>query len=123
MHNLRINRPLLALAGLCGALGVATAAAASHRADADLGIAGNFLLFHAPALIGLSLIPASRTVMSAGVVIIVALIVFAGDLATRSLLGHSLFPLAAPLGGAALIIGWLLVIVAALFMRDQLPAK
>ena len=31
----------------------------------------------------------------------------------------ALFPLAAPLGGGALIIGWLLVIVAALFMRDR----
>jgi len=106
------NRPLLAAAGLCGALGVAVAAAASHKADASLAIAGNFLLFHAPALIGLSLLD-RRLARIAGWVLVVALILFAGDLTSLSLLGHSPFPLAAPLGGTGLIIGWLLVIATA----------
>ncbi|MEO8883482.1 MAG: hypothetical protein ABI377_08755 [Devosia sp.] len=51
-----------------------------------------------------------------------ALILFAGDLASLSRLGHGLFPLAAPLGGAGLIVGWLLVIAAAMFaQRDSKP--
>jgi len=107
------NRPLLAAAGLCGALGVAIAAAASHKGDANLAIAGNFLLFHAPALIGLSLVDRSLARI-AGWVLVVALILFASDLASLSQLGHSLFPLAAPIGGTGLILGWLLVIATAL---------
>jgi len=109
------NRPLLAAAGFCGALGVAVAAAASHRADQNLGIAGNFLLFHAPALIGLGLLAGNRIAIIAGWVLVAALILFAGDLASLSQLGHGLFPLAAPLGGTGLIVGWLLVVAAAVF--------
>jgi uncharacterized membrane protein YgdD (TMEM256/DUF423 family) len=107
------SRPLLAAAGLCGALGVAVAAAASHKGDANLTIAGNFLLFHAPAAIGLSLID-RRLAHVAGWVLVVALILFSGDLASLSGFGHSLFPLAAPIGGIGLILGWLLVIATAI---------
>lgn len=110
-------RPFLALAGLLGALGVATAAAASHSADTNLGIVGNFLLFHAPAMIGLSLVPRSRVVIIAGCVLAVGLALFCGDLATRSLAGHALFPMSAPIGGGTLILGWLLVAATALFTR------
>lgn len=106
------SRLLLVAAGLCGALGVATAARASHMADDGLGIAANFLLLHAPALIGLSLLAANRIAVAAGAVLLVGLVLFAGDLAARSLLGGPLFPMAAPLGGGGLIVGWLLVAVA-----------
>ncbi len=104
-------------AGLCGALGVAAAARASHAGDDNLGIAANFLLLHAPVLIGLSLLAASRVAVAAGVVLLVGLLLFAGDLASRSLLGGPLFPLAAPLGGGGLIVGWLLVALAGLARR------
>jgi uncharacterized membrane protein YgdD (TMEM256/DUF423 family) len=104
-------RPFLALAGLFGALGVATAAAASHGGDTNLGIVGNFLLVHAPAFIGLSLVPRSRLVTIAG------LALFCGDLAMRSAAGNALFPMAAPIGGGSLILGWLLVAASALFTR------
>ena len=110
-------RPFLALAGLLGAVGVATAAAASHGGDTNLGIVANFLLFHAPAFIGLSLIPHSRPLTIAGYALAAGLGLFCGDLASRSLLGHALFPMAAPIGGGALILGWLLVSASALFNR------
>jgi uncharacterized membrane protein YgdD (TMEM256/DUF423 family) len=110
-------RPFLALAGLLGALGVATAAAASHGSDTNLGIAANFLLFHAPALIGLSLVPRSRLVAIAGYVLVAGIGIFCGDLAMRSLTGNDLFPMDAPIGGGALILGWLLVAATALFTR------
>ena len=110
-----INRVLLGAAGLCGAAGVALAAASTHRADVDLGIAASFLQLHAPALIGLSLFGKSRLSSTAGYVLLVGLLLFAGDLAMRSQLGRSLFSLAAPLGGTALIVGWLLVIAAAIW--------
>lgn len=110
-------RPFLALAGLLGAAGVATAAAASHGGDPNLAIVGNFLLFHAPALIGLSLVPHSRLGIAAGYVLVLGLAVFCGDLAMRSLAGNALFPMAAPIGGGGLILGWLLVAASALPTR------
>ena len=112
-------RLLLVAAGLCGALGVAAAARASHAGDDNLGIAANFLLLHAPVLIGLSLMAVSRVAVAAGAVLLVGLVLFAGDLAARSLLGGPLFPLAAPLGGGGLIVGWLLVAVAGLVGRKR----
>lgn len=113
-------RPFLAIAGLLGAAGVATAAAASHCGDTNLAIAGNFLLFHAPALIGLSLVPRARLATLAGYVLLVGLTLFCGDLAMRNLAGHALFPMAAPIGGGGLILGWLLVAAtAALARRTQ----
>jgi uncharacterized membrane protein YgdD (TMEM256/DUF423 family) len=110
-----ISRPLLALAGISGAAGVALAARGSHAAEADLAIAANFLLMHAPVLLGLSLLKANRVSQVAGYVLVLGLILFAGDLAMRGETGTSLFPLAAPLGGGGLILGWLLVIASAFF--------
>jgi uncharacterized membrane protein YgdD (TMEM256/DUF423 family) len=42
---------------------------------------------------------------------------FAGDLTLRQYAGHSLFPFAAPAGGALLIISWLLLAVAVAWPR------
>jgi uncharacterized membrane protein YgdD (TMEM256/DUF423 family) len=115
---LALHSPLLALAGLCGAVGVALAAAGSHAADANLAIAANFLLFHAPALIALSLLRGNRLAGIAGWVLAVGLVLFAGDLVMRAKAGTPLFPFAAPLGGGALILGWLLVTASA-FWRGR----
>jgi uncharacterized membrane protein YgdD (TMEM256/DUF423 family) len=111
------SRLLLVAAGLCGALGVAAAARASHSGDDNLGIAANFLLLHAPVLIGLSLLAANRIAVAAGAVLVLGLVLFAGDLAARTLLGGALFPMAAPIGGGGLILGWVLVAVAGVFAR------
>lgn len=110
-------RLLVVIAGLFGALGVAAAARASHAGDDNLGIAANFLLLHAPVLIGLSLLAASRVALAAGVVIAVGVALFAGDLAMRSYTGNPLFPMAAPIGGGAMILGWVLVIVTGIWGR------
>jgi uncharacterized membrane protein YgdD (TMEM256/DUF423 family) len=113
--SLAFDRPLLGAAGLVGALGVATAAAASHLGKPELTIARNFALFHAPALLALSLIGRSRLALVAGWVLTAGLLMFAGDLAARGLGGTALFPMAAPLGGIGLIAGWLLVVATAVF--------
>jgi uncharacterized membrane protein YgdD (TMEM256/DUF423 family) len=110
-------RPFLAVAGLLGATGVATAAAASHLGDTNLGIAANFLLFHAPALLGLGLVPRARLVTMAGYVLLAGLAVFCGDLVMRRFADTPLFPMAAPVGGTALILGWLLITASALLTR------
>lgn len=108
-----LNRPLLAVAGLTGALGVALAARASHTAAPDLTIAANFLLLHAPVLLFASLLRRNRLTQIAAWVLLAGLILFAGDLSLRSEAGTPLFPLAAPLGGGGLIVGWLLLTVSA----------
>ncbi len=117
MPNTLPARLLVVAAGIAGALGVAAAARASHMGDDDLGIAANFLLLHAPVLIGLSLLAASRLAVAAGVVLAIGLALFAGDLAVRSFTGTALFPLAAPLGGGGLILGWLLVVATGIWGR------
>jgi len=113
-----MHRALLAFAGLFGAVGVAAAAAGSHGADPLLSLAADFLLFHAPALIGLSLLRDNRMALGAGFVMVVGVILFAGDLAMRARASTSLFPMAAPIGGSAMILGWLGVAAAAL-VRPQ----
>ena len=107
------SRPLLLLAGLCGAAGVALAARGTHAAEGDVAIAANFLLLHAAALVGISLLP-GRLSRIAGYVIVVALVLFAGDLVLRGEFGRSLFVYAAPAGGIGMIVGWLLLAASAL---------
>ena len=111
------GRLLLVAAGVFGALGVAAAARASHAGDDNLGIAANFLLLHAPVLIGLSLLAASRLAAAAGIVIAIGVALFAGDLAMRSFSGNALFAMAAPIGGGAMILGWVLVAATGIWGR------
>lgn len=113
------NRPLLTLAGLCGATGVALAALASHQGGTTMGIAANFLLFHAPAFLALSLLGRSRMALGAALVLLVGLALFAGDLVMRERTGGSLFPMAAPIGGTAMIAGWLGVAAVGLLGRRR----
>lgn len=112
------NRPLLVAAGLCGALGVALAAWSSHSGAPNTTIAANFLLAHAPAFVGLSVLGRkSRPVAAAALVLLVGLALFAADLAVRDRTGAGLFAMAAPVGGAGMVLGWLGVAIAAIFAR------
>ncbi|HZY68243.1 MAG TPA: DUF423 domain-containing protein [Devosia sp.] len=109
---------VIAAAGaLCGALGVALAARGSHLAEANLSIAANFLLMHAPALIVVGLLARSRWGRLSGWILLAGLVLFAGDLSARSLLNAPLFPFAAPLGGAGLMTGWASLALAFLLRR------
>lgn len=108
-----IGRPLLTAAAVIGAVGVAAAAYASHGGRADLAIAANFLLLHAPVLLGIALIKGNRVATAAAWVMLVALLLFAGDLAMHDLRGSTLFPFAAPIGGAGLIVAWVILAVSA----------
>ncbi|KMO39911.1 hypothetical protein VQ03_15005 [Methylobacterium tarhaniae] len=118
------DRALIALSGLAGALGVALSAAAAHIAGAtSLATAAQFLLFHAPALLALALLAGSGRAhplpaRAAGFALALGLALFSGDLSVRALAQQPLFPMAAPGGGMVLILGWVLVIVAAAW-----PAK
>ena len=115
-----LDRALAALACLAGLLGVALSAAAAHIPGADsLKTAAQFLLFHAPAILALvgfgaaGLARAGLARVAAGLLVL-GLILFCGDLAVRTWLQHPLFPMAAPIGGFALMGGWLIGILGAL---------
>ena len=115
-----LDRVLLALGALAGLLGVAASAAAAHVSGADsLKTAAQFLLFHAPAILGLVALAVSGathgllTRIAAGALVL-GLALFSGDLALRALHGTPLFPMAAPTGGFVLMGGWLMAMVAAL---------
>ncbi|GJE18262.1 DUF423 domain-containing protein [Methylobacterium marchantiae] len=114
------DRILLALGALAGLLGVAASAAAAHIQGADsLKTAAQFLLFHAPAVIGLVALTgtgATHRLLTrvAASALVLGLALFSGDLSLRALHGIPLFPMAAPTGGFLLMGGWLLTAVAAL---------
>ena len=97
---------LILIAGLSGAIGVGLSAYAAHKGGANAETAARFLLVHAPAFLVIGLADQSRLLIFAGSLLAVGLILFAGDLLAREFLGGRLFPMAAPLGGLALMAGW-----------------
>ena len=52
---------------------------------------------------------------------VVAAALFASDLTLRQYAGHSLFPMAAPAGGTLLIASWLVLAMAAIWLRTGHP--
>jgi uncharacterized membrane protein YgdD (TMEM256/DUF423 family) len=117
LKSKRLNPLLLLLSGFLGASGVALAAAASHGADARLlGSASTMCLAHAPVLLALYLGGVKiRTGLASGIVLGAGTLIFAGDLVLRHFGASSLFPMAAPTGGLAMIAGWLLLGAGAFF--------
>ncbi len=102
----------LVLAALMGLLGTIALAMAAHMGGANsLQTAGQFLLFHASAVMAvtvarrLHLMP-MRWGANAISVLILGVVLFSGDLALRALKGVSLFPNAAPIGGSLIMLGW-----------------
>lgn len=106
-----MQRIFITIAGLFGAAGVGLAAAGSHMADSNFSTAAQFLLIHAAVLIGLGALPARRLSWATGLVLALGVALFAGDLVMKSSTGNSLFPMAAPIGGGTMILGWVLVVI------------
>jgi uncharacterized membrane protein YgdD (TMEM256/DUF423 family) len=111
---------LIALGALDGAAGVILLAVAAHGAPAaGLDSAGSLLLIHAAAAVaGASAIAQGLVGRALGLAAIAGLLLgsslFGADIAMRALAGHRLFPFAAPAGGSLMIVGWLMLSVAAL---------
>lgn len=117
---MKFDRVLFAAGALFGAAGVALSAAATHGGSVNVATAANFLLFHAPALIALSLVVAGSRILHIGAaILLVAVLLFSGDLLAREYLGQRLFPFAAPLGGTGMILGWLMLAVGAVLSRKD----
>lgn len=115
----------LSIAGLVGAAGVALAAAATHVPKLQgTDPAAYLLILHAAAATGIvaasmhferrALFRVSTLLMLAGSVL------FAASLVMLTTTGTRLFPMSAPIGGSAMIAGWIVLAIAALVGR---PAR
>ena len=105
--------------GLFGAAGVALSAAATHAGGGNVATAASFLLAHAPALLAIGLFGRGRALAIGGAILLVGALLFAGDLLIRHYVGTRLFPMAAPLGGTSMILGWLVLAASALTLREK----
>lgn len=114
---MKAERILVLAGGLSGAAGVALSAMAAHLGGGNVGTAANILLLHAPALLCVGLIAASRVQRIGAFVILAGLALFCGDLLLRHYMGARLFPMAAPTGGTLMIAGWLFIAASALTAR------
>lgn len=119
------RRLWLALAGLIGASGVALAAASAHLArgaEPDLDLAAHFMLFHAPALLAIAALTrwGARWMNVAAGLLAFGTICFAGGLALIVWVGRGFAPLV-PIGGTALILGWLALAASAVTLRGPVP--
>jgi len=118
--TLPLDRWMTVAGALAGAVGVMFAAAAAHVDGAGaIGAASAMLLAHAPVLLILGLGGAARLRFGpacAGI-IVVGLVLFAGEIGLRGFTGSGLFAFAAPLGGTLLIVGWLAIALGAVFAR------
>jgi uncharacterized membrane protein YgdD (TMEM256/DUF423 family) len=122
LERIKHLRPLiLFVSGLMGGSGVALAAAASHGGDTHfLGSASTMCLAHAPVLLCLYLAErAFRTATLAAIALALGTILFAADLLSRHYLGDRLFPMAAPLGGVLMILGWIIVAAGAFLLASR----
>ena len=115
-------RPLLLLlSGIFGCAGVALAAASAH-AGGDvhlLASASAMCLAHAPALLALYIgYRAIGTAPLAGPLMGLGTLLFTADLLMLYARGAGLFPMAAPIGGFAMMGGWLVVALGAFVRRS-----
>lgn len=114
-------------AGLAGACGIALAAAGAHVSPSPLlTTAADFLLMHAAAMLALAglAVAAPRrggAFLAAAAILLVGCLLFCGDLSVLALRGERLFPMAAPIGGSLLILGWLAAAAAGVagFLRER----
>jgi uncharacterized membrane protein YgdD (TMEM256/DUF423 family) len=114
-----MNRFFIFAGGLAGAAGVAISALAAHRGGHDSGIAASFLVMHAPALLAIGFFGRRRFLTAGGSILLAGLLLFCGDLLMRDFAGGRLFPMAAPIGGTAMILGWLVVAASAFAGRES----
>ncbi len=109
-----IERLFVFFAGLSGAGAMASYAAAAHGDHAYLGTVAPILLGHAAAFLGFAFLSTrSRAIYWSAILVLIGLILFCGDLILRDFTGDKLFPMAAPLGGSAMVGGWLLTALCA----------
>jgi uncharacterized membrane protein YgdD (TMEM256/DUF423 family) len=116
-------RACLALSGLSGATGVICLALSAHAGStALLGTAGQMLLAHAPLFLGVGILSQIRRIQFLPVVaacLTLGLVLFSGDLISRSFFEQRFFPMSAPIGGLLIILAWLALAISALRVKPK----
>jgi uncharacterized membrane protein YgdD (TMEM256/DUF423 family) len=112
------TRLVFAISALYGAAGVALLAYGAHAGGQNATTAGQMLLFHACAAMAATLArKAGHLSQGAGrlgvALLLAGVALFAADLTALAARGAGLFRMAAPIGGTATIVGWLLLALAA----------
>lgn len=108
------SRLAIAAAGILGAVGVMAAAGATHLGDTRiLGSLSLIALTQAPAVLVLALMAGRHwSTRIATLLIGGGALVFSLDLVALHLMGASPLPIMAPIGGSAMILGWVVLIPA-----------
>ncbi len=108
---------LAGFAAPSGAAGVTEDAAAAHAiADPLLKLSGDFLIVNAAAVIAigaLALAGRHRWLLLGATILLAGSFLFCGEISAHVFLGRKFVPLAAPIGGALMIVGWLTAAAAA----------
>ena len=109
------SRTAIAIAGILGAVGVTAAAGSTHLGDTHiLGPLSLIALTQAPAVLVLALLAGRHwSTRIATALIGLGALVFVADLAAIHFWSASPLPILAPIGGSAMILGWLVLIPAA----------
>lgn len=118
MHG-RTQKLFVLAGGVAGAAGVALSAVAAHAGGGNVGTAASFLLAHAPVFLAIGLMGRNRVLSAGGAVLLAGLALFCGDLLMRHYAETRLFPMSAPIGGTAMIAGWLVIAASALAGRGR----
>lgn len=121
-----MSRIFLAIAAIFGGLSVAAGAFATHALKERLSersleifeTAARYQMYHALALLLVALLLMQErisqpTLVAAGWSFIIGILFFSGSLYVLSLTNIKLLGAIAPLGGAAFIVGWLAIAIAA----------
>jgi uncharacterized membrane protein YgdD (TMEM256/DUF423 family) len=113
------TRIAIVAAAILGATGVIAAAGASHAGDERiLSNLALIALTQAPAVLALGLYaPATLLTRIATTCIGAGALLFSADLAMRHFTAAGLFPMSAPIGGSAMILGWALLVPAGVTLR------
>jgi uncharacterized membrane protein YgdD (TMEM256/DUF423 family) len=125
MQPLRIHRQLLLAAAACGFTGVLAGTFGAHGLEGrvatellavfETGV--RYHLVHAAALLGVAILagawPHSRGMVIAGWLMTIGVIIFSGSLYALAITGERRLGMITPIGGAALLAGWLTLFLAA----------
>jgi uncharacterized membrane protein YgdD (TMEM256/DUF423 family) len=105
----------LMLAGFNGAVAIAFAAWGSHGLEGDaarwVGLASQFQLLHAVALLALARLCGERRRLfrPAAILMMAGLVMFCGSLYLKALGVALPIPMVTPLGGTSLMVSWLML--------------
>ena len=121
-----MSRIFLAIAAIFGGLSVAAGAFATHALKERLSersleifeTAARYQMYHALALLFVALLLmqekiSQSTLVAAGWSFVIGILFFSGSLYVLSLTNIKVLGAIAPLGGAAFIVGWLAIAIAA----------